>query len=346
MFKGFIESIPNTAIITSPSNILYLTEYLADFAYVVMANGKLYYLSDSRFTIEVSTKLDKDIEFVETTALKAIDDILKLIPSGENKIYLDMDMPYRDCMALKNALKGYQIVDASPIIADMRIVKNSTEIDCIVKAQRIAENALNELKPYIKEGVSERELKYRLEYLMGMGGSEKTAFDTITAFGENSACAHAKPSDRRLRVGDIVLFDFGATYKGYRSDMTRTFVYGSMSEQIERMYTAVLNANKNAINAVKEGVVASAIDKTARDTLNDYGFGEYFTHSTGHGVGIDIHELPTLNARSETILKRGMVVTVEPGIYLPNVGGIRIEDMVAVGYGNLTNYPKELEILR
>lgn len=345
MFKGFIESIPNTVIITSPSNILYLTEYLADFAYVVMANGKLYYLSDSRFTIEVSTKLDKAIEFVETTALKAIDDILKLIPSGENKIYLDMDMPYRDCMALKNALKGYQIVDASPIIADMRIVKNGTEIDCIIKAQRIAENALNELKPYIKEGVSERELKYRLEYLMGMGGSEKTAFDTITAFGENSACAHAKPSDRRLRVGDIVLFDFGATYKGYRSDMTRTFVYGSMSEQIERMYTAVLNANKNAINAVKEGVVASAIDKTARDTLNDYGFGEYFTHSTGHGVGIDIHELPTLNARSETILKRGMVVTVEPGIYLPNVGGIRIEDMVAVGYGNLTNYPKELEIL-
>lgn len=345
MFKGFIESIPNTAIITSPSNILYLTEYLADFAYVVMANGKLYYLSDSRFTIEASTKLDKDIEFVETTALKAIDDILKLIPSGENKIYLDMDMPYRDCMALMNALKGYQIVDASRIIADMRIVKNSTEIDCIVKAQRIAENALNELKPYIKESVSERELKYRLEYLMGMGGSEKTAFDTITAFGENSACAHAKPSDRRLRMGDIVLFDFGATYKGYRSDMTRTFIYGSMSEQIERMYTAVLNANKNAIDAVKKGAVASAIDKTARDTLNEYGLGEYFTHSTGHGVGIDIHELPTLNSRSETILKRGMVVTVEPGIYMPNVGGIRIEDMVAVGYGNLTNYPKELEIL-
>lgn len=345
MFKGLRESIPNTAIITSPSNILYLTEYLADFAYVVAVNGKLYYLSDSRFTIEAAIKLSPDIEFVETTSFTVIADILKLIPSGENKIYLDMDMPYRDCTTLLNALKGYQIFDASPIIADMRIVKNSAEIDCIIRAQRIAENALDELKPYIKEGVSECELKYRLEYLMGMGGSEKTAFDTITAFGENSACAHAKPSDRKLREGDIVLFDFGATYKGYRSDMTRTFIYGSMSEQIERMYTAVLNANKKAIIAVEDGAVASVIDKTARDTLNEYGYSEYFTHSTGHGVGIDIHELPTLNARSETLLKRGMVVTVEPGVYLPNVGGIRIEDMIAVGYGNLTNYPKELEIL-
>lgn len=345
MFKGILERVPNTVIITNPSNILYLTDYLADFAYVVVANGRLYYLSDSRFTIEAGIKLSSDIEFVETTSLTVINDILKLISSGENKIYLDMDMPYRECTALLSALKGYQIIDASPLIADMRIVKNSSEIDCIIKAQRIAENALDKLKPYIKEGVSERELKYRLEYLMGMGGSEQVAFETITAFGENSACAHAKPSDRRLRMGDIVLFDFGATHKGYRSDMTRTFIYGSMSEQIKRMYTAVLNANKNAINSVKEGVIASKIDKTARDTLNEYGYGEYFTHSTGHGVGIDIHESPTLNAKSETLLTRGMVVTIEPGIYLPNVGGIRIEDMVAVGYGNLTNYPKELEIL-
>lgn len=346
MFKGISESITNTVIIANPSNILYLTGYLADFAYVVVANGRPYYLSDSRFTIEASTKLDSDIEFVETTALTVISDMLKLIPSGETKVYLDMDMPYRECVALKNALNGYEIVDASPVIADMRIVKDSTEIDCIIKAQRIAENALDELKPYIKEGVSERELKYRLEYLMGMGGSECTAFETIVAFGENSACAHARPSDRRLRSGDIVLFDFGATYKGYRSDMTRTFVYGEASQQVESMYLAVLSANKNAVKVVREGVIASAIDMTARDTLKEYGFGEYFTHSTGHGVGIDIHELPILNLRSETLLKRGMVVTVEPGIYIPNLGGIRIEDMVAVGYGNLTNYPKELEILR
>lgn len=346
MFKSISGSITNTVIITNPSNILYLTGYLADFAYVVVANGQSYYLSDSRFTIEASTKLDSDIDFIETTALTAISDILKLIPSNETKIYLDMDMPYRECVTLMTALKAYEIIDATPLIADMRIVKDIAEIDCIIKAQRIAEKSLDELKPYIKEGVSERELKYRLEYLMGMNGSEQTAFDTIVAFGENSACAHAKPSDKILCRGDIVLFDFGATFKGYRSDMTRTFVYGEVSQQIERMYTAVLNANKNAINAVIEGATASAIDNTARDTLNEYGFGEYFTHSTGHGVGIDIHELPTLNARGERVLRRGMVVTVEPGIYIPNVGGIRIEDMVAVGYGNLTNYPKELEILR
>lgn len=346
MFKSISGSITNTVIITNPSNILYLTGYLADFAYVVVANGRPYYLSDSRFTIEAGIKLSHDIEFVETTSLKAISDILKLIPSNETKIYLDMDMPYRECVTLMTALKAYEIIDATPLIADMRIVKDSAEIDCIIKAQRIAEKSLDELKPYIKEGISERELKYRLEYLMGMNGSEHTAFETITAFGENSACAHAKPSDRSLYEGDIVLFDFGATYKGYRSDMTRTFVYGEVSQQIEQMYTAVLSANKNAINAVNEGATASAIDMTARDTLNEYGFGEYFTHSTGHGVGIDIHELPTLNARGERVLKRGMVVTVEPGIYIPNVGGIRIEDMVAVGFGNLTNYPKELEILR
>lgn len=346
MFKSISGSITNTVIITNPSNILYLTGYLADFAYVVVANGQPYYLSDSRFTIEASTKLDSDIDFIETTALTAISDILKLIPSGETKVYLDMDMPYRECLALMSALKAYEIIDATPLIADMRIVKDDTEIDYIIKAQRIAEKSLNELKPYIKEGVSERELKYRLEYLMGMNGSEHTAFETITAFGENSACAHAKPSDRSLCRGDIVLFDFGATYKGYRSDMTRTFVYDEASQQIEKMYSAVLSANKNAVSAVKEGAIASVIDMTARDTLNEYGFGEYFTHSTGHGVGIDIHELPTLNKRSETVLKGGMIVTVEPGIYIPNVGGIRIEDMVAVGYGNLTNYPKELEVLR
>lgn len=350
-FKDLLRARNIDAVILSGSaNIRYVSGYLADYCYVIVTNNQCYYLTDSRFLIESARDLPKTFDIVEIDSKNAYEKIKSIILAiNANKIGIDTDIPFYTYRDLTAVLDGHEIIDITDYILMLRSIKDEKEINSIVSAQRIAENALDKTLMSINEGISERELCALLNYNMSMAGSEGNSFDTIVAFGENSAIAHAKPGNRRLKKGDIILMDFGATCGGYHSDMTRSFVYAHAEPELERMYNAVYKAQIEAIAAIKDGISCKDADAVARNVLQSYGYAEYFSHSLGHGVGLEIHEYPSLSMRAESeILREGMVVTVEPGIYIEGLGGIRIEDMLVIGKDkslNLTVQDKQFRVI-
>ena len=230
----------------------------------------------------------------------------------------------------------------------LRAYKSAWELECMETAQRMAERAFTKLLPTLHTGMTEQEAAARLDYFMALEGSEKPSFDTILLFGAHASMPHGVPSERRLAVGDCILADFGATYRGYHSDMTRTLAYGTASDRLRTVYETVLQAQAAAIAAAKAGDPCKAMHLAAEQVIADAGFGAQFTHALGHSVGLEIHEFPTASKRVETLLADGVVMTVEPGIYLPDELGVRIEDMVVIAGNhprNLTQYEKAFTIL-
>lgn len=222
------------------------------------------------------------------------------------------------------------------------------KISSTKKAQAITDAAFEYILPKVKVGVQEIEIAKKIESFMKNHGSEKLAFDLIVVSGVRGALPHGEPSDKKIEDGDFVTIDMGAVINGYHSDMTRTVAVGSVSERQRSIYDIVLEAQEAAIKKIKNGARTFDIDKCARDIIGNYGYGEYFVHGTGHGVGLEIHEKPHLNKKSQEILESGMIVTVEPGIYIPDDLGVRIEDMLLVtddGYINLTKSDKKLQVL-
>ena len=233
-------------------------------------------------------------------------------------------------------------------INQLRSVKTSDEIESIKKAQAIAEEAFNHILTFIKPGVTEKQIALELDFYMLSHGAEALSFETIAVTGEKTSMPHGVPDDVIVKEGDLVTMDFGAVYKGYHSDMTRTVAVGKASDEQKKIYDVVLSAQKNALSVLKKGLPCAEADKAARSIIEEAGYGEYFGHGTGHGVGVEIHEGPNLSPRSTQKLQAGNVVTVEPGIYIPEKFGVRIEDMALItekGYENLTSSPKELIIL-
>jgi len=243
---------------------------------------------------------------------------------------------------LKNLLKDVEFVDVDERIAKMRMVKDQEEIKIIKEACKIASDVAEDIVNYIKEGMREYELAAELTHLLLKNGAQDNAFTPIIAFGENSAEPHYFSGSRKLKKGDIVLMDFGAKYRKYNSDMTRTYVFGRADEKIKRMYDVVLEAQKIGINSIKKGVKGSDVDKNVRDFIDSTEFKGLFIHSTGHGVGLAVHDHAALSQYSNIVLENGMVVTVEPGVYIKNFGGIRIEDDVLVdGEGVVLTHAKK-----
>ena len=230
-------------------------------------------------------------------------------------------------------------------LSSFRKIKSPEELDRMERAERIGDEAfsyiLNELKP----GVTELQIAAKLEYFMRSHGAEGTSFDTIVASGYHSAMPHAVPTEKPLENGDFVTMDFGCRYQGYCSDMTRTVVIGKADPRQKEIYQIVLEAQQAALEGLRPGMTGTEGDRLARDVIEKAGYGEYFGHGLGHSVGLEIHEKPALSTRDETVLLPGMIETVEPGIYIPGFGGVRIEDMVVLtetGIRNLTTSPKEL----
>ena len=233
-------------------------------------------------------------------------------------------------------------------ITDIRIIKDESECAQILKAQQITEEAYLEVLNYLKPGVSEKSIALELEYLIKKKGGERVSFDLITITGKKTSLPHGVPSDDIVKEGDFFTMDIGSVFQGYHSDMTRTVAIKRADEEKKRVYDIVLKAQLAALEKIKSGVLCSDIDKTARDIITEAGYGEYFGHSTGHGVGLEIHEAPVVSSKSNQVLKSGMIITDEPGIYLPQKFGVRIEDMVCVtenGYRNFVSLPKELIIV-
>ena len=230
-------------------------------------------------------------------------------------------------------------------LRELRMHKAQAEIGAVQAAQGIAEEAFAQILPLLRPGVSERAIALELDYAMLRGGAEAVSFETIAVSGENGSKPHGVPGGRELRSGDLLTLDFGAVVDGYHSDMTRTVAIGPVDEERRRVYDTVLRAQRAALSALAPGVPCKDADAAARDIVKAAGYGGEFRHGTGHGVGLEIHEAPTLSAKSKDTLAPGMVVTVEPGIYLPERFGVRIEDMALItetGVENLTNTGKEL----
>jgi Xaa-Pro aminopeptidase len=227
-------------------------------------------------------------------------------------------------------LVGYGFKDKENVFKDFRMVKKGEELASLKKACEIAARAFKMFKPRIKTGMKEIEVARELEYMMQKLGASTRSFDTIVGFGANAAMPHHESSERKLKKNECVLIDFGCIYNRYCSDITRTFFNGKPDPEFLKVYSIVERAHDAGIAAVKEGVLAFDVDKAARDLISSEGYGQYFTHTTGHGVGLEIHEEPAVSTKSKETLKEGMIITVEPGIYLYGKFGIRIEDTVCV----------------
>ncbi len=243
----------------------------------------------------------------------------------------------------KAGVEEFRVIDDA--IRDLRVVKTQEEIAVIEAACRIADTAMMVAIEEISAGKREREIAARMEYVMKMNGAEKVAFDTIIASGPRSALPHGVASDKRIEKGELVVIDEGALYQHYHSDMTRTIVVGSPNEKQREIYEIVLEAQRKGVEAARPGITAKELDSIVRGVIAEYSYGDYFIHSTGHGVGLQIHEWPRVSQQDETVLKPGMVITVEPGIYIPKFGGVRIEDTIVItenGARRLTKTEREL----
>lgn len=238
--------------------------------------------------------------------------------------------------------------NADPLIAELRMCKDRSELDCMIKASEIAEQALQETLPLIKPGMTEREIATELKVRMLRLGSGPLPKEPVVASGPRSSNPHTKTSDRALEAGDMLMIDTGASYKGYASDITRTFAVGHISDEMRKVYAVVKAANEAALAATRAGVECQAIDAAARKVIDEAGYGQFFIHRVGHGLGLEGHEYPYMVKGNAMLLQVGMVYTDEPGIYIPGVGGVRIEDNVAItaeGYELLNGFTKDLMVL-
>ena len=339
----------DAALIISGNNKRYFAGFPSEDGCLLVTREKAFLLVDSRYTEDAQNRAH-DCTVITFTSLKdTLGEIIR--ECGIKSIMLEGSaFTLNQAAAFEEIFSGSDTqsirTDAlDRMIGKLRINKTTDEIEKIMKAQRITEQALSETLRLVKEGVSERDTALELEYRMRRLGAAGVSFELIVLFGAKTSMPHGVPGDNRLKPGDFITFDIGALYEGYHSDMTRTYAYGNVSDKQRRIYETVLRAQALGLQAVRAGVSCREVDAAARDYITHAGFGEYFGHSTGHGVGLDIHEQPNVSFRSDTILQSGMVITVEPGIYLPGEFGVRIEDMAVVstdGCIDLATAPKEL----
>ncbi|MBS4176045.1 M24 family metallopeptidase [Lederbergia citrea] len=250
---------------------------------------------------------------------------------------------------LLSRFEGAAFHSAEAILHELRMIKDSKEIALLRTACELADFAVQTGVNEIAEGKSEVDIIAAIEYEVKKKGVSGMSFDTMVLTGANAASPHGTPGQTKIKKGDLVLFDLGVIYEGYCSDITRTVAFGDVSAKQKEIYETVLKAEEAAVNAVKPGVLAKDLDLLARNIIGDAGYGDYFPHRLGHGLGIDVHEYPSMTATNELAIKPGMVFTIEPGIYVPGVAGVRIEDDVLVtddGVEVLTKYPKTLQIIK
>ncbi len=259
-----------------------------------------------------------------------------------------LSMRVREYRLLRRFAPQSTLDSADALISDLRITKSPAEIEAMQAAVEMAEQVLRDTLPLITVGMTERELAAELQIRLFRAGSETLPFEPLVQTGITGASPHAAPGERRLAPGDLLIIDFGARVRGYVSDITRTFTVADINPEAEKIYRAVLAANRAGRDAAAPGIPAERVDRAARTAIEQAGYGAYFTHRTGHGVGLDAHEPPFMVAGDTTVLREGMAFTVEPGIYLPGLGGVRIEDDVVItaeGARSLTTFSRELTVV-
>ncbi len=336
-------------IVISPENRRYLTDFASSDGYLIITKNEAIFLIDSRYIEAAQNKI------TECTEVSLLTSLSSQLPEyaeklGIKKVYCEAEkLSVADFNELCGILNCECLAEkADDEINALRRAKCSEEKAKILAAQSIAEKAFDHILGFIKEGVTEKEIALTLDFFMLKNGAECVSFETIAVSGKNSSMPHGVPCDKKIEKGDFITMDYGAVVDGYHSDMTRTVAVGFVSDKQAEVYETVLSAQKKSLEILRAGVSCKDADAAARNVISDAGYGKFFGHGTGHGVGIEIHEQPRLSPKSSQILEIGDVVTVEPGIYLPSEFGVRIEDMAIItenGAENLTKCGKNLIIL-
>lgn len=317
-------------LVCDRANVRYLSGFTGSSAWLLVGGDRAVFLTDGRYEQQAVDELAADVEFVlvvsRNGALAAMAEHAAQEFAGTTVGFESSHLTYAQWRHLDDAAPSVAWVAAADVVEGLRAVKDAEEIGALERAAEIAAQALRATLSLVKPGASEVEIASELEYRMLVLGADRPAFETIVASGKRTAFPHATTGRRRVREGDLLLCDFGARWQGYRSDLTRTFVIGTPTRLQSRRYELVLAAQRASIGRLRPGVLGSEVDAAARQVFAREGVESHFRHSTGHGLGLEVHEGPRLGKKSEQQLESRMVVTVEPGLYFPGWGGIRIED--------------------
>ena len=337
----------DAVLVSDGYNMRYLSGFTGATGYLLITKDSKTLFTDSRYTV-AATAQAPDYTVVEVDAARDYCKVINQVLTQEGIATLGFEanqVRYSTYQNFKERLVAKELVPLGGELADLRRIKTAEEIALHRQAEHIGDIAFEEILKELKPGVTELEVAAKLEYIMKMNGADKLSFDSIIASGVNSSKPHAEPGHKKIEAGDFVTMDFGCVYNGYCSDMTRTVVVGKASEKQKEIYNTVLKAQLAVLDMLKPGLKGKEYDKVARDVIYGAGYEGYFGHGLGHSVGLEIHENPRFSMMEEDIVEAGMIMTVEPGIYIPDFGGVRIEDMVVMtadGYENLTNSRKDL----
>lgn len=338
-------------LITDLNNIKYLTGYAGSNAYLIIDEKESFIISDSRYEEYIKNLLPRGVKFflqegAASGTIKKCSDII-----AKKELFVESHSITLSLHAeLKKTLKKIKLI---PVTEDpvsiLRAVKDEDEIGLLREACAITDRCFTHLLQYIKPGLSEWDIAVEIDYFYKKNGCTACSFDPIVASGAGSSMPHYKPAeDKKIIKGDVLLIDMGCLYKGYNSDLTRTIFVDSVDSTMGDIYNIVYEAQKEAVSSVKPGIDTNKLDSIARTVISNYGYGDNFGHGLGHGVGIEIHELPAIKKFTSATIKKNMVITIEPGIYIPGKGGVRIEDTVLVTSGGceiLTKSSKELIVI-
>lgn len=328
-------------LVTDPANIFYLSGFSGDGTLLVTENQQ-YLITDPRFTEQAGQESPEFvIQGLPTDGWVSLTQNLNRV--GFESGYVT----YRGFQTWFKTL-GDKLFPCNPLVEQLRLIKEETELEKIRTAVRIGDDVFQDILPEIRPGTSERHLGMMIDHRLRVRGCEKEAFDTIVVSGKRSSLPHGRPSDKILEVGDVVTFDFGGLYQAYAGDMTRTVVVGKSCSRSRDIYSRVLEAQMTGVVAIAPGKSCREVDLAVRGIFERNNLDQYFAHSTGHGVGLGVHEAPSVSRRNDTVLQEGMVITVEPGLYIPGWGGVRIEDVVLVkgnGHEVLTSTAKDLMVI-
>lgn len=335
-------------LITNAYNRTYVSGFTGSSGYVIITLDRAILLTDFRYMTQAPQQA-KLFEVVEHKA-KVMDAVKELLnQQGITQLGFEQgDVSYGDFLSYQEALPGIELLPTAKLVEGIRMVKDDVELQVMQEAADLADQTFSHILSYIKPGVKELDIALEIEMFIRKNGGTSTSFETIVASGERSALPHGKASDRLLQINEFVKLDFGAYYKGYCSDITRTVMLGKPTDKHKEIYDIVLEAQLTCLANLKPGIAGREGDAFARDVIVKHGYGDYFGHGTGHGLGMEVHESPRLSKTEDTILTPGMVVTVEPGIYLPGFGGVRIEDDAVItdtGIKILTNSTKDFLII-
>jgi len=362
LFQGRIQKLHDfllkqeldAVLITSPKHVYYLTGFFTDpherfLGLIIPAKGETSLIVPALDREAAAAASSVQNIFTHTDIQNPYEVLKQTLPANVKQLGMEKNQMTVDRYeAMGAVVQATRYVDVEQPLREMRVIKSADEVDRIKHAIRLVEDSLSETLKKAKPGATEKELVAELEFQMKRLGAEGPSFASMVLAGEKSALPHGKPGTRQVQEGELLLFDIGVEANGYVSDITRTFAVGEINDQLREIYEIVLAANEAAIAEVRPGATLAHLDKTARDVIAAKGYGEYFMHRLGHGLGMEVHEYPSVHGENQDKLRAGMVFTIEPGIYLPGAGGVRIEDNVLVtetGVEVLTQFSKKLTVI-